>query len=185
MNTVSLSSLLSDIRAIADKAKAAALAETKSRNADLPTGHKLPSLVIANHAKASATASASKALIDALTSGQLIVKGAGKVLKSGDASIRIGAPLADLKTVVKQAQDRALAAADRRTVKRFREKFPTATEGKADDIVLAAARAHAAKVAAEKEAAKAEKAASERKVERLTPANELSDLLGKLEAAAA
>lgn len=186
-----LSSILSNIRAIADKAKAAALAEVKSKNADLPTGHKLPSLVVANHAKATATAKQSAALIAALQSGALVVKGAGKILKSGDASIRIGAPMAALSVVVADAQAKALKSKEARMVTRFRVMFPAQTEGKADALVLQAAKMHAARVEAEKAAAKAAKETEGRKVERITPAgeaapaDELSSLLNSLELAAA
>lgn len=156
MSSVILSEMLTTIRAAADKAKATVMAEVKTQNASLPTGSKLPSLAIANHTKAAKTAEASAALIEALQSGKLVVKGAGKVLKSGDASIRIGAPLRDLKTVIADAQASALKSREARMVKRFREKFPTDTTGKTDAQVL-----HAAKVyAAAQEQEKAEKAAA-------------------------
>lgn len=161
MNTVNLSDILSTIRATADKAKAEVMAEVKTQNAELPKGKKRPSLAIANHTKAAKTAEASKSLIEALQSGQLVVKGAGKVLKSGDASIRIGTPLRDLKTVIADAQAKELKSREARMVKRFRAKFEAEAAGKTDAQVL-----HAAKVyAAAQEQEKAEKAAERAKKE--------------------
>lgn len=150
-----LNASLATIRKLADVAKLKASAETKTANAEIPTGAKLPTMVIANHAKASAVSDASKNLIRALESGALVVKGVGKVLKSGDVSIRIGAPLASLEFVVGQAQAKAAASRDARKVKRYREKFPTESNGLEDADVLALANAHAAKVEAEKATKKA------------------------------
>lgn len=157
MSTVQTSfdlvSALARIRTEADKAKTKAAAETKAANAELPVGSRLPTMAIANHTKAQAVSAASRSVIAALQNGTLVVKGAGKVLKSGDVNIRIGAPLADLSFVVAQAQAKANASRDARKVKRFREKNADLCKGLDDASVLELADAHAAEVEAKKTAA--------------------------------
>lgn len=147
-----LTAALARIRAEGDKAKAAAAATVKAKNADLAVGSRLPTMTVANHTKAEAIGAASKSLILALQSGALVVKGCGKVLKSGDVNIRIGAPLASLEFVVAQAQAKATASREARKVKRFREKNADLCKGLDDAAVLELAEAAAAQVEAAKAA---------------------------------
>lgn len=147
-----LSATLASIRLAGDKAKASAAAATKAQNAELPVGSRLPTMVIANHTKASAISAASASLIAALQAGEIVVKSAGKTLKSGDVNVRIGAPLASLEFVVAAAQEKALRSQEKRMVARFRKANGATTVGLTDDEVLTMARAAAAAFEAAKAA---------------------------------
>lgn len=181
MSSFNINEVIANIRKAGADAADKAAAEAKATNKTLPVGHKLPTLVVKNHSRTSAIHSASAELIAALTAGTLQVHGVGKVLKSGDVNIRIGAPQAALVTCIQVAQEKALASRAKRKVARIRKQYPVETKNLTDTDALKFAEAVAAKVEAEKAAKAAE---ANKRTEVTSAPSDLSAALASLKTAA-
>lgn len=132
---MTLEQLIDQARRNADAKRDEAAAKAKAANESLPTGQKIPVLVVRNHAKAVAFHTEAQPLVAALASNQLHVKGIGKVLKNGDVNVRIGAPVADLGVLVADYRAKMENARAKRKAAREAKKGKGGAKGGASNVV--------------------------------------------------